>query len=76
MHIGITYLKVKSVIFRIINRSQSHYTMKKANNSLDAQITWSLSAYKLSTYLNMKLFIFVVPKMDILQHKTVVKRKF
>lgn len=75
MHIGITYFKVKSVTFRIISGSQTHYTMKKANSSLDAQITWSLSAYKLSTYLNMKLFIFVVPKMDILQHKT-VKRKF
>lgn len=48
--------------------------MNGTNSSLDADIT--LSAYKLSTYLNMKILIFAVHKMNILQHKIVVNRTF
>lgn len=48
--------------------------MNGTNSSLDADIT--LSAYKLSTYLNMKILIVAVHKMNILQHKIVVKRTF
>lgn len=49
--------------------------MMKTSSSLDAQIPLSLSAHKLSAYLNMKIFIFVGHIMNILQHKTVVNRK-
>lgn len=75
MHTGIFILNQNLVTFRIINGSQSHYVMRKTSSSLDAQIPLSLSACKLSTYLNMKIFSFVGHIMDILQHETVVNRK-